>query len=221
MIIAGRRHWSGRGRVLLVALIGFWLVSLPAGASAAGRAAAAQGTPGSDSGPEPCAEGRLTIGNLDQIDAQVQDALKVAGERARTWHQDARLVAFRVGCELLEPRFRFRATYFSDAVQTYFYSDTGETAVADPDEKPGETLNMDGVQFSRLGLSLIRAGYNESVTFDPGSNVEVRLNSNDAPFGPQEVPKGIALFHVALESRGEIVDLFVSATDYTVYQYPR
>lgn len=219
MGLARHGWWKVKGTffaaTMAVMLSGSGAATLPVGF------ARAQETPASEFAPTPCATGRLTIGDLGQIDAEVEDALKAASERARAWHQDARLVAFRVGCELLEPRFRFRATFFSDAVQTFFYSDTGETAVADPGETPGKTLEMGGILFSRLGLSLIRAGYDEGVTFDPGSNVEVRLNSNESPFGPEEIPKDTIVFHVALESRGEIVDLFVSATNYTVYQYPR
>lgn len=181
----------------------------------------APGTPITGSAGGPCGGGRLTIGDLDEIDAAVESGLAEARRRAGEWQPDAVLVAVRVGCELLAPEFHWRATFFSERVQTYFFSDTRETEVAAADGRAGDELRMEGISFNDLGLSLLRAGNLPTVTLDPGSNVEVRVNTAVAPFGPPNVPEGAILFHVALESRGEVVDLFVDAADGTVYQYPR
>ena len=179
------------------------------------------GTPLSGLFQGPCAGGRLTVGDLGEIDVDLRNGIKTARERAENWQSDAVLVAVRVGCELLEPTFHWRATFFSERIQTYFFSDTGETAVAATGSQASRELSLDGVSFDALGLSLLRAGYVPDASLDPGSNVEVRTNTETNPFGPSNVPDGAIVFHVALESRGEIVDLFVDASDGTVYQYQR
>ncbi len=163
----------------------------------------------------------MTIGDLAEIDDGIDAGMAEAKARATDWQPDAVLVAVRVGCELLESSFHWRATYFSERIQTYFFSDTRETAVASADASAGSELSLVDVSFNDLAISLLRAGYVETVSVDPGSNVEVRLNSDAAPFGPSNVPDRTILFHIALESRGEVVDLFVSAADGTVYQYRR
>jgi hypothetical protein len=169
----------------------------------------------------PCNGGRLTVGDLGDIDEQLADGVTEAREAADDWQRDARLVALRVGCELLEPSFNIRATFYSERIETYFFSDTRETQVAPRDDLAGQELPLDQVSFAGLANSLLRAGYAPSVTLDPGSNVEVRVNTQGAPFGPPEVPDNAVVFHVALESRGEIVDLFATAADGTIYQYSR
>ena len=163
----------------------------------------------------------MSVGDLGEIDERLSEGVNEARERADDWQEDARLVALRVGCELLEPSFHVRATFYSERIETYFFSDTRETQVAPPDNQAGEELLIDQVSFASLANSLQRAGYSQEVTLDTGSNVEVRVNTAGAPFGPSEVPDNAVVFHVALESRGEIVDLFVNAADGTIYQYPR
>ncbi len=167
----------------------------------------------------PCAGGRLTVGDLAEIDDDLANGIETAQERAENWQSDAILVAVRVGCELLGSTFHWRATFFSDRIQTYFFSDTGETAVAATGSQAIGELSLEGVSFNDLGLSLLRAGYVPDASLDPGGNVEVRINGDANPFGPTNVPDGAIVFHVALESRGEIVDLFIDASDGTVYQY--
>lgn len=166
-----------------------------------------------------CASGRLVIGDLPAIQAEFEESLAAESERAVRWQADARLVGLRVGCELLGNGFNWRGVFFSDAIQTYFYSDTGETKTVDAVAPPGPTLDLTDVSFVRLQRSLIRAGYEETVELNPSSNVELRLNSEEAPFGPPEAPRDAVYFHVAVETRGEVVDLFVSAESGTLYQY--
>ncbi len=179
------------------------------------------GTPSSDLVQGPCTGGRLTIGDLDEIDDALEAGLAEARERAEDWQRDATLVAIRVGCDLLEPAFHWRVTFFSDRIQTYFFSDTRETEVAATSSRARGELLVDGISFDVLELSLLRAGYVPDMSLDPGSNVEVRSNTEASPFGPPNVPDDATLFHVALDSRGEIVDLFVDAADGAVYQYLR
>ena len=166
-----------------------------------------------------CVSGRLLIGDLPAIQEGLEESVAAETERALEWQSDARLVGLRVGCELLGDGFNWRGVFFSDAIQTYFFSDTGETRTVDAVAPPGPTLDLSGVSFVRLHRSLIRAGYDETVELNPSSNVELRLNSEEAPFGPPEAPRDEVYFHVAIETRGEVVDLFVSAKSGTLYQY--
>lgn len=166
-----------------------------------------------------CASGRLLIGDLPAIQEEFEESVAAETARALEWQADARLVGLRVGCELLGSGFNWRGAFFSDAIQTYFFSDTGETRTVDAVAPPGPTLDLSGVSFVHLHRSLIRAGYDEMVELNPSSNVELRLNSEEAPFGPPEAPRDEVYFHVAVETRGEVVDLFVSAESGTLYQY--
>ena len=178
------------------------------------RQAAASPTPAGS-----CAAGRLTIRDLPAIQTELEEGVARATEKAEEWQDDARLVGLRVGCRLLEPGFNWRGIFFSDEIQTYFYTDTGETRTVDDVAPPGPTLPLDGVSFDGLRRTLIRAGYEDDVQLNPSSNIEVRLNSEEAPFGPPEAPRDQVYFHVAIESRGEVIDLFVSAETGTLYQY--
>jgi hypothetical protein len=169
--------------------------------------------------PASCVAGRLTIRDLPAIQEAFVQGVAREREEAEAWQPDARLVGLRVGCRLLEAGFNWRGIFFSDGIQTYFFSDTRETRTVDDIAPPGPTLGLTGVSFERLRLSLLRAGYDDDVQINPSSNIELRLNSDEAPFGPPEAPRGERFFHVAIEERGEVIDLFINAADGTVYQF--
>lgn len=216
------RSWRHRG----VALATLLILVLSACGSAEPRSPTPTplppgGTPSGGSLSGPCSSGRLTVGDLAGVDAVVDQGVEEAVERAREWQDDARLIALRAGCALLDSAYHFRLTFFSERIQTYYFSDTGETEVAPPSNLAGVVLPVDQVSFRNLANSLQRAGFATDTWLDTGSNVEARVNTEGAPFGPSNVPDNVVVFHVALESRGEVVDLFVDADDGTVYQYPR
>ena len=194
-------------------------VGSPLARADAGSTSWARQAEGTPAAPESCAAGRLTIRDLPAIEADFATGQAHEAETAAAWQPDARLVGLRVGCRLLEPGYNWRGIFFSDAIQTYFFSDTRETKTVDAVGPPGPTLPLDGVSFERLRRSLIRAGYEDDTELNPSSNVELRLNSEEAPFGPPEAPRDAVYFHVAIEARGEVIDLFVSAEDGTLYQY--
>jgi hypothetical protein len=178
----------------------------------------------SEDGPEPtptptCVDGRLRVADLPAIQEVFEDGVARETDKARAWQDDARLVGLRVGCRLLDDSFGWRGIFFSEAIQTYFFSDTGETRTVDVVAPPGPELPLDDVDFLDLHHSLLRAGFGETVELNPSSNVEIRLNSTEAPFGPPEAPLNEVYFHVAIESRGEVIDLFISAEDGTPYQF--
>lgn len=167
-----------------------------------------------------CTAGRLVIGDLRAIESDFRAGVAAEVELAGDWHADARLVGLRVGCRLLDDGFNWRGIFFSDAIQTYWYSDTGETKTVDAVGPPGPTLPLEGVSFTRIHRSLIRAGYADTTELNPTSNIEIRLNSDEAPFGPPSAPRGEVYVHVAIETRGDVLDLFVGADDGTIYRYP-
>ena len=49
--------------------------------------------------------------------------------------------------------------------------------------------------------------------------VVIRLNVPEDPFGPPGTPQDV-VYHVAVDDQGEVRDLFVSAADWTIHQYP-
>ena len=166
----------------------------------------------------PCASGRLAVGDLPSAEAAWGAGIAAATDRARAWRPDVRLVRLRVACQPLEPDFRWQGTFYSESAQSFFFSDTGQTEPAEVDPASVPTLPLDRISFRQLHLSLARAGYPDTTALSPTSGVTVRLNTPVDPFGPPGTPEDV-VYHVAVDDHGEIRDLFVSATDWTVYQY--
>lgn len=168
---------------------------------------------------KPCIDGKLRIGDLPLVDREWQAGLTTATELATAWQPDATLFSIRVSCQLLESGFRWQITFYSVRSQLFFDADTGETRVTDVDPAKVPVLDPSGISFGLLRRSLAKAGYNDDVTFNPSSGVEVRKNAPGAPFGPSTVPQDISVFHVALIQQGEIKDLFVDAKTGTTYRH--
>jgi hypothetical protein len=172
--------------------------------------------------PEPCAAGRLTVGDLPAIDIAWADGVAAAGERARaTWQADARPVWLEVGCRPLESVFRWRVVFFSDTAQAYFYADTGQSEPAEVDPASVATLPVDRLNFRRLYLALARGGMADEATLSPTSGISVHLNSPTTPFGPPGMAEDLVYF-VAIdidEPGGSMRDLFVSGADWTIHTY--
>jgi hypothetical protein len=166
-----------------------------------------------------CATGKLTIGDLPSADADLDEALASAAEKATAWQPDARLHRLRLSCAVLEPRFRWQMTYYSDTAQLFFHSDTGELEPAEVEPSDVGTLPTEDFSFVMLRRSLAKAGYADDAVLNPATGVDIRLNTTKLGFGPPDAPKNDVYFHVAIELRGETKDIFVSATSGTVYQY--
>lgn len=167
---------------------------------------------------EPCAGGRLTVGDLRAIDEARTDGVAAAAERARRWRSDARLVSLRVACQPLESGFRWQGRYYAESAQSFYFSDTGETepAEVDPDRVP--TLPSDELSFRELQISLARAGNDDAAELSATGGVTVRLNVPVDPFGPPGMPEGV-VYHVAIPDQGDVRDLFVSGSDWTIHRY--
>ena len=167
---------------------------------------------------EPCAGGRLMVGDLRAIDEAWRDGLAAAGELARTWRADARLVSLRVACQPLESGFRWQGRYYAESAQAFFVSDSGQTEPAEVDPAGVPALPSDDLAFRELQRSLARAGYDDDAQISPTGGVTVRMNDPDEPFGPPDTPQGV-VYHVAIEDESEVRDLFVSGTDWLTYLY--
>jgi hypothetical protein len=219
-----RRDVSIRRRVWRLLVLGVLTVGLWPSAALARVDWSVAASLQVEEAPEPtpvptCVDGRLRVADLPAIQDVFGDGVAAERTKAERWQDDARLVGLRVACRLLDDGFSWRGIFFSDAIQTYFFSDTGETRTVDVVAPPGPTLPLSDVDFRDLHQSLLRAGFDESAELSPSSNVEIRLNSSEAPFGPPEVPQNEVYFHVAIEFRGDVIDLFVSADDGTPYQF--
>jgi hypothetical protein len=166
-----------------------------------------------------CGDGHLLIRDLAAMNQRLQDGLQQATARATEWQEDAQLTSLRVGCELLEPGFRWQATFYSPSAQTFYESDTGRVEAAEDDPAEVPELATSGLSFSVLRRALNAEGYDDSTELDPSTGVEVRQRTPTRPFGPPEGPKAATLFHVAVLFRGEVKDLFVDASDGKVYRY--
>ncbi len=167
---------------------------------------------------QPCQAGRLRVGDLRAIDESWEVGVLAASERARQWRDDARLVWLRVACQPLEPRFRWQGTFYAESAQSFFLSDTEQTQPAEVEPASVPALPLDRISFSEFQRSLARAGYADTAELSPTSGVMVRLNTPIDPFGPPGIPEDV-VYHVAIEGQGEERDLFVSAADWTLYDY--
>ena len=80
-----------------------------------------------------CSDGRLLIGDLTAMDERWEAGVEQAFNKATKWQDDAKLSSLRVGCELLEPGFRWQTTFYSPSSQAFFESDTGRVEAAEDD----------------------------------------------------------------------------------------
>lgn len=167
----------------------------------------------------PCASGGLTVGDLPVMDSLVAEGLAQMEAKATAWQSDARLTSLRVGCELLEPGFRWQATYFSDRAQAFYAADTGESFPAEVDPALVPDLPAEQLSFGLVRRSLAKAGYADDTPLSASVGIDIRVNTAGMPFGPPEAPDGVILYHVAIELRGEVKDLFISNRDGAIYRY--
>jgi hypothetical protein len=167
----------------------------------------------------PCADGKLRIGDLEGADATMQAGIEQAKQTALAWEEDSRLVAIQLRCPLLETGYFWEATFFSESAQAFWRSGTDEIQAADNDPSTVKTLITDNLSFEELGGRLQRAGYSSDLVINISTGVTVRYNTRDEPFGPPNAPVNVILYHVAIEERGQVNDVWVSVDDGTVYRY--
>jgi len=166
----------------------------------------------------PCLTGRLTLGDLLEIESAWEAGVAAAAEQAGRWQGDARLVQLQIGCQPLETGFRWQGTFYSDSAQSFYFSDTGQTEPAEDDPATIPTLPLDDLSFQQLHVALARAGHADTDAFNPATGITVRLNVPSDPFGPPGIPEDV-VYYVAVELPGDVRDLFVSGANWTIYSY--
>ena len=168
--------------------------------------------------PERCAGGRLRVGDLAAVGDEWGAGVQSAIESARAWRPDAQLVTMQVGCAPLEAGFRWRGAFYSQTAQSFYLSDTGLSEPAEIDPASAPVLPLDQVNFRELHLALARASFKDDAELNPATGATVRLNAPTDPFGPPQIPQGV-VYHVAVVAQGNVQDVFVSGSSWTVYTY--
>lgn len=177
-----------------------------------------EGSPGTTD-RVPCGDGNLRIQDLSAIDGLWGPGLEEAYERAVVWQADARLVGFRITCELFEPGFRWMATYYSAEAQALFSTDSGESRPIDVEPEDIPSLDVSQLSFHDIREALLSYDYPDSSVLQPATGVDIRVNSRSIPFGPPETPFDRTIAHVSLEFRGEIKDLFIDTQTSEIFQF--
>lgn len=191
------------------------LLALPATATVGAQV----GTPDPTDSSAPCHDGRLRIRDLAEIDNEFNSDLEELSARALAWQQDARLVELRLACPLLTTGLELEGTFFSETAQANFLTDTADIQPAEEAPEDVPFLDIDGVAFEEAYRSLLRAGFSEDLLLASASSVTVRLSTDLNSFGPPTAPRGVVYVHVAVEERGQIKDVWIDATDGTIYRY--
>lgn len=223
--LAGRA-WSGTGTnwiIRIVCLTGAIVAVAGLGATAV-AAQEAVGTPvaaplSGESASAACASGRIRIGDLPAIDPVWQDGLAAATKQAQAWKPDARLVGFQVLCQAFSASFLWRATFYSSDAQLLYVSDTGEVQLTNADPNSLPTLSMNGISFSRLHDALASAGFPDNAEVNPVGGIDIRMSTDQRPFGPPGAPRGAVYIHIAVILNGQVQDIFVNVSDMSIYRY--
>jgi len=168
---------------------------------------------------EPCADGRLRIRDLEHADPSIADGLVRVYEIGEGWEDDAYLFSLRLGCPLLETGYQWEGTFFSRNAQAFFSTDTVQVMPAEDDPATVPELGTGSLQVHFVYRSLLRAGFSPDSMLSAAGGVTIRVNTDAQPFGPPDAPKGDVYFHVAIEERGEVIDVWVASKDGTVYRY--
>lgn len=181
------------------------------------------GSPAPTTSPEearqPCDDGVMLVGDIASIDPVWRSQLEAPSEQAMEWHDDAQLVQLRVSCALFGTGFRVQPSYFSAQAQALLAADTGESRPVNLDPSLVDSLPVDSIDFGRIYAALIEADFTDDLRLDPSTGVDVRINSDQAPFGPDTTPKGALVAHVSVEQAGVIKDLFIDEQTGEIYRF--
>lgn len=167
----------------------------------------------------PCESGTLKIRDLPDVEQGWRDGMAVARARALVWQDDAVLIELSVSCELFEAGFRWQATFFSRNAQAYYTADTAEVYPVNLDPDTIIPLPEREIDFNLLHAVL--AGAEELMTSDDDviESLDVRVSTQANPIGPPGVPTGAAIYHVALQSRGEVLELYVDGVQGQIHRF--
>jgi hypothetical protein len=165
-----------------------------------------------------CSDGELRVGDLKGMDELWKQQEPQLDAIAKAWESDAVLTGLRVSCGILEVGFRWQGTYYSATSQSFLATDTGETIGAEFDPSDAAPLPEE-VSFGSVWRTLAKAGYDDSITLNPAIAISLQVNSLMMPLGPDTVPVGALICHVALEYLGQVRDLFISVPDGTIFRH--
>jgi hypothetical protein len=192
------------------------------GGSPPAAATAQSSTPVAIAGEDPnapCATSRLRIGDLESVDATIGGGIQRATEEAQRWQADARLYTLRLGCPLLTTGVQWEGVFFSETAQSFYSTDTGRTDAVNDAPETIPTLDPAGIQMREVYRSLIRAGFSDDLRLTAQGGVTIRQSTDSHPFGPSAAPRNQTYAHLAIEVDGQITDVWVSTSDYTIYRY--
>lgn len=210
------RHLTGR--LIFCALVALLSMSAPAAASAQDTATPST-LPGESDTSRPCFDGRLRIRDLENADASMQAGIDRVTQLGKEWEEDARLYSLRLGCPLLETGYQWEATYFSESAQAFYGTDTADIQAAEDDPGTIPTLETEGLSMVPVYRSLVRAGYSEDSLLGASGGVTIRQSTDTQHFGPPSAPTGDVYYHVSVLERGEVSDVWIAASDGTIYRY--
>lgn len=206
------------GQVLVCALVA--LLSMTGLATTSAQDIGTPSTlPGESDTSQPCFDGRLRIRDLENADASIQSGIDRVTQLGKEWEEDARLYSLRLGCPLLETGYQWEATYFSESAQAFYGTDTAEVQAAEADPGTIPTLETEGLSMLPVYRSLLRAGYHEDSLLGATGGVTIRQSTESERFGPPSAPTGDVYYHVSVLERGEVVDVWIAASDGTIYRY--
>lgn len=167
----------------------------------------------------PCESGRLRIRDLPEIEKRWRDGLSVARGRAAAWQADAVLIELRISCELFEAGFRWQATFFSRDAQAYYTSDTAEVIPVNTDPDTITALPESEINFADLMDVVSTSNLISATGEDTISTLDVRVSTESHPIGPPGVPTGAAIYHLALQTQGMVLELYIDAIQGRIYRF--
>jgi hypothetical protein len=166
-----------------------------------------------------CESGTLKIRDLPEVETGWRDGMAIAKARALVWQEDAVLIELQVSCELFESGFRWQATFFSRNAQAYYTADTAEVIPVNLNPDTIIPLPEEEIDFVQLHQVLTQATELLTTEDDVIRSLDVRVSTTANPIGPAGVPVGGAIYHVSLQSRGEVLELYVDAVLGNIHQY--
>jgi len=166
-----------------------------------------------------CQNGTMQIGDIPAIDPVWRAKLDSLDAEALDWHGDAQLVQLRISCALFGAGFRLQPSYFSAQAQAILAEDTRESQPVNLDPDQVDSLPLDAISFHQIYEALTEADFTDDLSLDPSTGIDIRISSQQAPFGPGGVPEGALVAHVSIAQSGQIKDLFVDVRTGTVYMY--
>lgn len=186
-------------------------------------AASQESTPQSRLGEDPnapCATSRLRIGDLEDVDGTLEAGVELAVDEATRWQSDARLYTIRLGCPLLTTGVQWEGVFFSETAQAFYSTDTARIDAVNDAPETIPTLDPATISMRGVYQSLIRAGsFSDEHQLTAQGGVTIRQSTENHPFGPPAAPRDQVYAHLAIEVDGQVTDVWVSMTDFTIYRY--